>query len=363
VTVEPVPSPSAFKRRLLILLGISAALLLTYLLRGVLIPLFFAFLLAYALDPFVDRLEALKVPRTAGALLAMALLSAAGAAVMVLAIPYFIDEFRLAGEQLPGQIRALLERADPWVSQLFHINVPHTPGELASKIGESLRTLPPDLLQKSAIALFGTLNVILIVVATLIIPIFALYLLIDFDRNVARTRSLLPRRWLPLVTSVANEIHHTLGGYVRGQITACLLLSTLYAVGLRLVGLRLGVPIGIVTGMLAFVPYIGFGLGFSLAMGMALVDWRGGHQLIAAAAVMLVVQVLDGTFITPRIVGRSVGLRPIEVLLTMMAAATLFGFLGVLLAVPLGAVLKILVSRATSVYVESDFYKRPPAVP
>jgi predicted PurR-regulated permease PerM len=165
------------------------------------------------------------------------------------------------------------------------------------------------------------------------------------------------------VGSVALEVHRTLGGYVRGQLTACFVLSLLYSAGLMLAGVRLAVPIGFFTGMLAFVPYIGFGIGLSMSVTMALLAWQGVNHLVAVVSVMLMVQVADGMLITPRIVGKSVGLRPIEVLLTMMAAATLFGFLGVLLAVPLGAVVKILVGRATSVYLESDFYRRPPEAP
>jgi predicted PurR-regulated permease PerM len=342
--------------------GLLTVLTLTYLLRGVLVPLFFAFLLAYALDPFVDRLEAMKVPRGAGALLVMVVICGATITALVLAVPYVIDELRLAGEQLPEQLRALKERIDPWFWQVFHINLPHTWGELASKIADEMRARTPDLIQGSMVALFGTLNVILIVVATLIVPVFALYLLIDFDRNVERAKGLLPRRWAPVVGSVALEVHRALGGYVRGQLTACLVLSFLYSAGLMLAGERLAVPIGFITGMLAFVPYIGFATGLSMAVVMALLAWQGVNHLLAVVTVMLLVQVVDGMVITPRIVGKSVGLRPIEVLLTMMAAATLFGFLGVLLAVPLGAVIKILVGRATTVYIGSDFYLRPPDV-
>jgi phosphoribosylaminoimidazole-succinocarboxamide synthase len=347
-------------RRVLLGVGVVTGLLFTYLLRDVLIPLFFAFLLAYALDPFVDRLEAVKVPRTIGALLVMFVICGAAITALVLAVPYVIDEFRIAGEQLPEQLRALKERIDPWVWQVFHINLPHTWGELASKIADEMRARTPDLVQGSMVALFGTLNVILIVVATLIVPVFALYLLIDFDRNVERAKWLIPRRWAPFVGSIAVDIHRALGGYVRGQLTACLVLSLLYSAGLMLAGVRLAAPIGFMTGMLAFVPYVGFGIGLSMAVGMALLAWQGTNHLLAVISVMLLVQVLDGMIITPRIVGRSVGLRPIEVLLTMMAAATLFGFLGVLLAVPLGAVVKILVGRVTTIYLTSDFYLHPP---
>jgi predicted PurR-regulated permease PerM len=160
------------------------------------------------------------------------------------------------------------------------------------------------------------------------------------------------------VAAVARQIHRTLGGYVRGQLTANIVLGALYATGLRFADIRLAVPIGVLTGMLAFVPYVGFGCGLTLALSMATLDWQGPARLLAVLAVMLGVQVLDGLIITPRIVGRSVGLAPIEVLLTMMAAGTLFGFLGVLLAVPLGAVVKILIQRLAKAYLESDFYGR-----
>jgi len=350
------PSP----KRLLFLLGTVTTLLLTYLLRDVLVPLFFAFLLAYALDPIVDRLELLKVPRTVGALLVMVLICGVAVTTLVLAVPYVIDEFRLAGEQFPEQMRALKERIDPWVWQVFHINLPHTWGELASKLAEQMRARTPDVIQGSTVALFGTLNMILIVVATLIVPVFALYLLIDFDRNVERAKRLIPRRWAPTVGEIALEIHRTLGGYVRGQLTACIVLSLLYSAGLMLAGVRLAAPIGFITGMLAFVPYIGFSIGLTMALGMAILGWQGMNHVLAVVSVMLLVQILDGMIITPRIVGKSVGLRPIEVLLTMMAAATLFGFLGVLLAVPLGAVIKILVGRMQTMYFGSDFYKQPP---
>jgi predicted PurR-regulated permease PerM len=157
---------------------------------------------------------------------------------------------------------------------------------------------------------------------------------------------------------VSRQVHKTLGGYVRGQLTANIVLGALYASGLRFVDIRLAVPIGVLTGMLAFVPYIGFGCGLLLALSMATLDWQGPGRLLGVLAVMLGVQVLDGLVVTPRIVGRSVGLAPLEVLLTMMAAGTLFGFLGVLLAVPLGAVVKILVTRALKAYLDSDFYAR-----
>jgi predicted PurR-regulated permease PerM len=361
---EPPPPPRALAaapdsfRRLMLFTGILAAAVVAYLLRGVLVPLFFAFLVAYALDPFVDRLEAMKVPRSAGALVVMAGILAVLVTVVIYAIPMFVDEMRAAAADLPSQMKSLEARTEPWLYSTFKIKLPHTMSDLFKTIGDKLEGELPSTLNTAALALFGTLSYVGVVLSALIIPVFALYLLIDFDRIVAKVGDLVPRRWHKGVAGVAREVHKTLGSYIRGQVTANIVLGALYATGLRLVGIRLAVPIGVLTGMLAFVPYLGFSLGLLLAIAMALLDWQGIGTLFGVVTVMGFVQLLDGMVITPRIVGRSVGLAPLEVLLTMMAAASLFGFFGVLLAVPLGAVVKILVRRSVRAYMESDFYAR-----
>jgi predicted PurR-regulated permease PerM len=330
---------------------------IAYLLRGVIIPLFFAFLLAYALDPFVDLLEARKVPRSLGAPVVMLGIAGLLGLILMFAIPMFIDELGAAAADLPSQLRGLEERVEPWLWQNLHFKPPHTMTELGAELRYKLQEQFPDLISAASVALFGTLSYLAVILSALIIPVFALYLLIDFDRIVARTGELVPRRWYPQAADVARQVHRTLGGYVRGQLTANFVLGALYATGLRLVDIRLAVPIGVMTGMLAFVPYIGFGCGLVLALSIAALDWQGPGRVLAVLMVMLGVQVLDGLVITPRIVGRSVGLAPLEVLLTMMAAGTLFGFLGVLLAVPLGAVVKILVQRTLKAYLASNFYR------
>jgi predicted PurR-regulated permease PerM len=337
--------------------SVAAVAAVAYLLRGVIIPLFFAFLLAYALDPFVDLLEARRVPRSLAAPVVMLAIAAVLGLVLMFAIPLFIDELGAAAAELPSQLRGLEGRIEPWLWQNLHFKPPHTMTELGTELESKLREQFPDLVSAASVALFGTLSYLAVVLSALIIPVFALYLLIDFDRIVERTGQLIPRRWYPQASDVARQVHHTLGGYVRGQLTANIVLAALYSTGLRLVDIRLAVPIGVMTGMLAFVPYIGFGCGLLLAVAVASLDWQGPGRLFAVLAVMLGVQVLDGLVITPRIVGRSVGLAPLEVLLTMMAAGTLFGFLGVLLAVPLGAVVKILVQRTVGAYLRSSFYR------
>jgi predicted PurR-regulated permease PerM len=270
----------------------------------------------------------------------------------------FIDELHATAVEMPAELKSLEERVEPWLWQNFHFRPPHTMGELGTQLRDKLQSQFPSLIGAASVALFGTLSYVAVVLSALIVPVFALYLLIDFDRIVARTAQLVPRRWYPQAADVARQIDRTLGGYVRGQLTANIVLGALYAAGLRSVGIPLAVPIGVLTGMLAFVPYVGFGCGLLLATTMAALDWQGPGRLLGVITVMLGVQVLDGLVVTPRIVGRSVGLAPLEVLLTMMAAGTLFGFLGVLLAVPLGAVVKILVHRTVKAYLASDFYAR-----
>jgi predicted PurR-regulated permease PerM len=353
---------SQASRRAIVFGTAITACVLAYVLRGVLVPLFFAFLLAYALDPFVDRLEAWRVPRPLGALAVMTAIFGIFIVVITYAIPILFDELRAAAADLPQQVQGLQDRLEPWLWSNFHVKTPHSLADLGRAIAERLQNQGPGAMSTLAFALFGTLSYLSIVFSFMIVPVFALYLLIDFDRIMDRGNQLVPRRWLSQTRSIARQIHRTLGGYVRGQLTANIVLAALYAAGLRFVDIRLAVPIGIMTGMLAFVPYIGFGCGLFLALVVAMLDWHGAGQIVGVFIVMGAVQIGDGMLITPRIVGRSVGLAPLEVLITMMAAASLFGFFGVLLAVPLGAVVKILIQRVVKVYLASDFYRRTDSI-
>jgi predicted PurR-regulated permease PerM len=372
--LEPPPSPSSpeepakpphdrfdpVPRHLLLVLLSLLALALMYLLRAVLAPLFFAFLVAYALDPAVDKLERAKVPRSVGAALIMLAIATGLALIVIYGVPLFADQLTIAAAELPAKLSGLETRLDPWLFHLLGVHLPHTMSEVVETFSGKLRDTLPSTLNTVALALFGTLSYVAVILSAFIIPVFALYLLIDFDRIVASAAHLVPRRWQQETEEVAHEIHRTLGSYVRGQLTANIVLGALYATGLRLVDVRFAVPIGVLTGMLAFVPYLGFLTGLALALAMATLDWRGMGTLAEVMIMMGVVQLLDGLVVTPRIVGRSVGLAPLEVILTMMAAASLFGFFGVVLAVPIGAVIKIVARRVVRTYLRSDFYVAAP---
>jgi len=335
-----------------------AGVWIAYELRNVLTPFLLAFLVAYALDPLVDLFERIRVPRPLGALAVFATLGCVFVFGMLYGVRYFRDEFAEAGKQLPAQLEALGKKAEPWLYQQFRFRLPHNTRDLMARYGNELREHVPDAMRWGGTVLFGTLSYAFVILSLLIVPVFAFYLLIDFDRIVERGGKLVPRRWKTQVFETMSEIDTMVSGYVRGQALAIVILSTLYALGLSIVGLRLAIPIGILTGCLAFVPYIGFTAGLSLAVAMALLDWHSAAFLLQVIAVMVSVQVLDGLFITPRVVGSSVGLGPVEVLLAMAAAGTMFGFIGVLLAVPIGATAKIVIRRLVGAYQRSDFYRR-----
>jgi predicted PurR-regulated permease PerM len=340
------------------LIATVAGAWIAYELRNVLTPFLLAFLVAYALDPLVDLFERIRVPRPLGALAVFGSLGCMFVFGMLYGVRYFRDEFAEAGKQLPSQLEQLAKKAEPWLYKSFRFRLPHDTKDLFARYGNSIREHVPDAMRWSGTVLFGTLSYAFVILSLLIVPVFAFYLLIDFDRIVERGGKLVPRRFQRQVFETLREIDAMVSGYVRGQALAIVILSTLYALGLSLVGLRLAIPIGLVTGCLAFVPYIGFATGLLLAVVMAILDWHSGAFVLQVVAVMVSVQVLDGLFITPRVVGRSVGLGPVEVLLAMAAAGTMFGFIGVLLAVPIGATAKIVIRRLVKAYQRSEFYRR-----
>lgn len=351
---------SAWARKWLWLGGLCAVAALLYALRHVLVPLLLAFFLAYALSPVVDRLVSWKVPRWLAAISVVTGLVVALVGLAIVAVPILFEQFLDATANIPDKLELLRQRLDPWLWQHFHVRMPATTGEVLLRAHEELRAAGLNIVDRAGAAVLQAFNALVLWLGVLIVPVFTLYLLIDFDAVVQRTRHLVPRRFLPTVTRVANDVHSNLANYIRGQVLANCVLTTLYAGGLYLVGIPLAVPIGILTGVFAAVPYVGFFAGLAAAMTMAVLEWQGLWPLVGVAAVMGGVQILDASFITPRIVGGAVGLKPIEVLLTMMAAATLFGFFGVILAVPIGAVLKIVLHHVARAYLASSYYRRPP---
>ena len=354
------PEPPRIFPRWVVVVAVTGLVgLLFYALRGVLTPVFFAFLIAYMLDPVVDRLERRRIPRAVGIVMLLTAVLGALGVFLLLAVPAIGRDLSGFAAELPGALERLLARLEPDLAALG-IPVPHSfdeafiqfdldKGELAGKAAGPAATILTWLLG-------GTMSVLGALASLVIIPVFAFYLLHDFDRMTAAIRDLVPQLWRPFVVDVAREVDLVLGEFVRGQLLVMLLLALLYAVAYSIVGVRLAVVIGAVAGLLSFIPYVGGATALGLALLMSLLDWHGPMQLVWVGVAYGIIQLLEGFVITPRIVGEKVGLSPIWVLFALMVGSELFGFLGVLLALPAAAVAKIFAVRGVAWYRKSEFF-------
>jgi predicted PurR-regulated permease PerM len=331
---------------------------LFYALRGVLTPFILAAVLAYVLKGPVDVMARIRIPRTIGAILVF------GALVTVLifavdyASHYVQDELEDIGKQLPNQIEAWGKRLEPWLAKNYRFRLPHNMTDAYARYGVQIRENLPQAANYVSALLFGTLSYAFLLLSLLIVPIFAFFLVIDFPSIVLFLGRLVPVRWQTPVFATFTDIDRMATSYLRGQFLAMLILSALYSTGLSFVGLRLAVPIGVLTGCLGFVPYLGWSIGFLSAVTMALIDWQGLGAFVQVLAVMLSIYAVDSLFITPRVVGSAVGLTTIEVLLSMAVMGTLLGFFGILFAVPLGGAVKIVIHRMVLSYRRSAFFRR-----
>lgn len=343
-----------------IALGVILALgAVLYWLRGVLTPIFLAFAIAYVLDPVVDRLEAWKLPRGVAIFVVLGVFFLGVAGFALLVIPDVVRDISTVVRELPDHASRALARAEPWLTARG-VSVPATADVWLEKLRSNANALskvplePVGNLLKTVIG--GTFSAIGAIFAALIVPILAVYFLNDFDRMIAGTKALLPLAQRERVSSIAREVDAVLSQFVRGQLTVMAILAVLYALAYSLLGIRLAIPIGIAAGVLNIVPYVGS--AFALVAGLLMSLLGGGSlgQILGVVIAYAVVQTLEGFVITPRIVGESVGLREVWVLLALFVGGEIFGFLGVLLAVPAAAVLKIFFGHAVARYKQSRLY-------
>lgn len=341
----------------LIALGVLGVVV--YELRGVLSPIALALGIAYLLDPLVDRFEARRVPRGAAITLVLLIVTAVATGFLLLVLPGMVREVVHFATELPRELEELIARVEPWLAE-HGVPVPHDLSEAL----EQLEIAPGDLATHAAaparavlqFVLGGTASVIGAIASALIVPVLAFYLLYDFDRMTAAARDLVPASIRPWVVEVASEIDQVLGQFVRGQLLVMMAMGLLYAVAYSLVGVRLAVPIGMIAGLLAFIPYVGSGSALAMGLLMCVVDWDGWTKPILVVVAYALCQTLEGFVIVPRVVGDKVGLPAVWVLVALMIGGEVFGFLGVLLAVPAAAVLKIFVVRGLRWYRQSPLY-------
>ncbi|PKO73862.1 MAG: phosphoribosylaminoimidazolesuccinocarboxamide synthase, partial [Betaproteobacteria bacterium HGW-Betaproteobacteria-17] len=284
---------------------------LVYLLGPILTPFLAGALLAYMFDPLVKRLETHGVSRTAGTVIVIVLAGLALFGLLLVALPLFQGQFAELSKRVPAAIGLLQTRVLPWLQQTLGIaiapNLDALKAWLTEQATESGANWLPTL-QTGALAIVGVL------VNLLLIPVVMFYLLKDWDVMVARVAALVPRPWMGAATRIARAMDAVVGEFLRGQMAVIATLSLYYVIGLWAVGLEYALPIGILTGVLSFVPFLGFGLGVILALLVAVLQFSDWTGVAWVAGIYLVGQVLESYVITPRLVGERVGLHPVAVI-------------------------------------------------
>ncbi|MGB3050948.1 MAG: AI-2E family transporter [Polyangiales bacterium] len=347
-------------------LGVSLAVgWLLFTLRGVLAPVFFAFLIAYMLDPLVDRIEQSRllrgrsIGRAVGiAVLLLGVFAIAAFSLLVI-FPMVYEEIASFVKRLPGLVARSRAEWEPILLE-YGLEVPNSVGDAFEQLHLDLQSvLTKGYTPATAVAkwlLGGTASAVGAIVASLMIPVFAFYLLYDFDALVARAAELIPPRHRPEANGFFREVDEVLGQFFRGQFTVMAILVVLYSVGYGSIGVPLALPIGIMAGLLSFIPYLGSTLALATALLMTALDWQGWTQVLWVLGVHAIIQGLEGFVITPKIMGDTVGISAIAVLFALLVGAELLGFTGVLLAVPAAAVIKILIQRIDDRYRKSEFF-------
>jgi len=345
------------------LIAAMAAVVL-WLLAPVLTPFVVAAVLAYALNPVVnwlDRLGRGRLPRVLAVILVELLFILAALSLLLLIVPILAKEMPLMREQVPVLLDSLNNSAKPFLAQ-FGIKLSLDVGNIKAFVLKYLNANFEDAFASvlSSLKLGGSVAFAIIGNAVLI-PVALFYLLMDWDRFVGKVLELVPPRLRGAYDSFTGEADQVLGQYLRGQLLVMLILSVFYSVGLSLFGLDLALPIGIFTGLAVFVPYVGFGLGLVLATLAGLLEFASSAGPLKVVFMVSVVfglgQVVEGFYLTPRFVGERIGLHPLAVIFALLAFGQLFGFVGVLIALPASAVLLVAVRRARDGYLASKLYQ------
>lgn len=335
--------------------GIAAAIfaLALWFLGNVLLPFVIGGAIAYFLDPVADRLERLGLSRMA----ATGLITVASLLIFIIMALLVIPTLLSQAVQLFNLAPALFRDLQMFVreqmpSVLIEGSALH---ETLLTIGETIRSKGGELLETVLSSALSVINVVVLMVVT---PVVAVYLLLDWDRMIAKIDDLLPRDHAPVIRRLAGEIDDTLASFIRGMGTVCLILGTYYAIALMLVGLQFGLVVGFVAGLITFIPYLGALLGGALAIGLGLFQfWGDWVSLAMVAGIFAIGQVVEGNFLTPKLVGGSVGLHPVWLLLALSVFGALFGFIGMLVAVPVGASLGVITRFGVEQYKTSLLYR------
>ena len=326
---------------------------LLYALGDQLLPFFLGAAIAYFLDPVADWLEAHGCSRG----VATGIITISAILVFVVFVLLVIPTLVQQSVQLFNAAPEIARQGGAFLAERFPslLDGDSTVRKSLDGLGMAVSERGGQLLNSALTSAASLLNIVVLFV---IVPVVAVYMLLDWDRMIGRIDDLLPRDHAPVIRRLAHEIDTTMAGFIRGMGTVCLTLGTYYAISLMLVGLQFGLVVGFVAGLLTFIPYVGALVGGALAIGLALFQFWGDWVWIAAVAgIFMIGQVAEGNFLTPKLVGSSVGLHPVWLILALTVFGALFGFVGMLVAVPMAAALGVVVRFVADQYEHSRLYQ------
>lgn len=347
-------------QRTFALLFVALTLVLIYFLQPILAPFIAGIIIGYLGDPLVDRLERLHVHRTLGVLIVFLVFTSVLVAVILIVLPMLARELTRLLSDLPEFLVWLQASVSPWfVSHLgidpFDVKLDVVADQLMEnwqKAGGVVGSVLTQVTQ-SGFAFLGALG------AVGLTPVVAFYIMRDWDDIMLKIREMLPREIEPTFVKLCRECDEVLGAFLRGQLLIMFLLGCIYAAGLYLVGLELAILIGMLAGLASIVPYLGFFVGIIAAAIAAMFQFQDPIYLLYVGIVFGIGQALEGWFLTPLLVGDKIGLHPVAVIFAVLAGGQLFGFVGVLMALPVAAVIMVFIRHLHESYISSDYYHRP----
>jgi len=347
----------SLQRQTLIWIGaVFVFVLLLWLLSGILLPFVAGLAIAYFLDPVADRLEERGLSRLAAVALISVVTTLLTVAVALIVLPLLYQQTAAFVQEIPAIIKGarhfLLEASNGKLARFLGENS-DVKKAVTDVAGGGLSWVLSFLseLGSQGLALVGVVSLIFIT------PVVAFYMLLDWDNMIARIDQLLPRDHADTIRSLAREINNVMEGFLRGQALICLFLGVFYAVGLSIVGLRFGLVIGIMTGILSFIPYLGTITGFVASVTLACFQFWPDYTMIGLViGIFIMGQFIEGNFLQPKLVGNRVRLHPVWVMFALLAFGTLFGFAGALIALPVSAALGVLTRFAVARYENSKLY-------
>ncbi len=335
----------------------AASVWLVWLLSPILAPFLFAAILAYVLNPLVEKLTGRRVRRIFAVLVVMIVALLLLVAMALVVLPLFYKELRMLADRLPAFLVWMNESVSPWLNDNFQVAFQldiETVKQIAGRVLASNQDLVPQLLDSLRI---GGLALVAFFANVLLVPVVLFYLLRDWNELIARVDRLIPRRLHAKARAIVAEIDKVLAEFLRGQLLVVLVMTVFYVTALWFTGLEFALPVGIITGVLVFIPYVGAFIGFALGSIAAVLQFGATMGVLWVWIAFSIGQAIEGTIVTPNLVGERVGLPPVAVIFALLAFGQVFGFFGVLLALPASAALLVSLRHMRAAYLDGPLYR------